>query len=79
MKSLKEEFSEEARCYGYCIKESEKRIKDKDYIGAAVFMENAARSLKEMENIKAEMDDLKNGKVKITTHILGWGNRGSFE
>ncbi len=75
MKALKEYFSEEARCYGYCIKESEKRIKDKDYIGAAVFMENAARSLKEMEKIKVEMEDLKNGKVMMPTYIYGWENR----
>ncbi len=75
MKTLRERFKEEADCHNYCVKESDKRIKERDYIGAAVFMENAARSLKEMEKIKVEMEDLRNGKVMMPTYIYGWENR----
>ena len=75
MKSLMERFKEEVRCHNYCMKEAEKRVKKKDYIGAAVFLENVTRSLREMEELKKEMEDSKNGKVTITVTQLGFGNR----
>lgn len=71
MNTLTDQFKEEARCHNYCSKEAEKRIKSKDFIGAAVFLENAVRSLKEMEKLQKQKQDLENGKITITVQQLG--------
>jgi hypothetical protein len=39
-----------------------------------VFLENAVRSLRELEKLKNEMEDYKNGKIHITATVLGRGN-----
>ncbi len=65
MKTLREEFKKEADCHNYCTKEAEKRILQKDYIGAAVFLENSVRSLKEMDKLMKQKQDLESGKIPI--------------
>lgn len=71
MKSLQEQFKEEAECHNYCTGEAEKRIKQRDYIGAAVFLENASRSLKEMDKLQKDFADLSEGKITIQAIQLG--------
>lgn len=71
MKTLTDQFKEEANCHNYCSKEAEKRIKERDFIGAAVFLENAVRSLKEMDKLSRQKQNLDNGKVTITVQQLG--------
>lgn len=71
MKSLEEQFKEEVDCHNYCMKEAEKRMKKNDFIGAAVFLENATRSLKEMDKLQKQKQDLETGKITITVQQLG--------
>ena len=53
MKFTNEEKAvKELHCYMYCLYESLENFKNKNYGHAAVYLENAARSLRELERMK---------------------------
>ena len=44
----------EIDCYGYCLSEASRHFDEENYTFAAIYLENAARSLKELERLKEE-------------------------
>lgn len=74
MKSIEEQMSDEIRCTNYCAEEANKRLEKDDYIGAAIFLENVVRSLKELDSLQNEREDFKNGKIRITANVVGFGS-----
>lgn len=54
----------EVSCYTYCVRQVGKCIDRKDYTSASVYMENAARSLR-------ELDKLKVGEENETVVLIG--------
>lgn len=73
MKTITEQMDDETRCANYCADEANKRIVNNDYIGAAIFLENVTRSLKELDKLQKQKEDLKNGKVSIAASVVGFG------
>lgn len=73
MKSIEEQMSDEIRCTNYCAEEANKRLEKDDYIGAAIFLENVTRSLRELDKLQKQREDLKNGKIRITASVVGFG------
>lgn len=56
----------EIGCFNYCLKESMKHFRKGDFKGASVYLDNADRSLKELEKLKEES----NGQVRLSGNIL---------
>lgn len=52
-----EKAIKELHCYMYCLYESLENFKNKNYGHAAVYLENAARSLWELEELKKSEDE----------------------
>ncbi|HLR43066.1 MAG TPA: hypothetical protein VK067_07495 [Pseudogracilibacillus sp.] len=71
MKSLQESFKEEVECFNTLTKLAEKHLRKKSYGNAAVYLEDASKSLKEMDKLQKEFADLSEGKVTITVQQLG--------
>lgn len=42
----------EMDCYNYCIDQSERHMQEDDYSKAAIYLENAARSARELEQMQ---------------------------
>ena len=61
----------EIRCYTHCMKESSNFFQKNDYMGAAIYLENAARSLKVLDELKKEGQ---NGQVRLVGYVLNGRN-----
>lgn len=67
-----EKAIKELHCYMYCLYESLENFKNKNYGHAAVYLENAARSLKALEELRAKDET----NITITLFVNGRGNDG---
>ena len=61
----------EIECYGYCLSEAARHFEEENYKFAALYLENAARSLKELERLKEEKP---HGQVLLIGHIVNGRN-----
>lgn len=63
-----EEAKRELRCYGDSIALATKCIERHKYGYAAVHLQDAARSLKELQRMKEERQ---NGQIRLVGYVLG--------
>jgi len=66
---------EELECYMYCLQQSFEQFRKKKYVESAFYLENAARSLKELERLKS--DEIESGHiVNIIVNSRYYDDRG---
>lgn len=70
MKTLLEQYKEEISCHDHCIKLAARHTKQRNWKEAAIYLEDAAKSLKEMDRLREEKQDLEDGKITITVQQL---------
>lgn len=69
MNTLIEQIEKEYECYKYCLTTSRQYAENGDYKGAVVCLENAIRSLKELDKLK-EVGPFAR-KVRLVGYVLG--------
>ena len=75
MKFTNEERAvKELHCYMYCLDKHVREFEKENFIAAAVYLENAARSLKALEELRAKDET----NITITLFVNGRGNDGNY-
>lgn len=69
------EAKRELDCYMHCLYESLKFFNKKEYENAALYLENAARSLKELERLK--VDENKSDHI-VNVFVVGRYHDGHY-
>ena len=71
---LKEQEEKELDCFMHCMAESLVHMKKDENNHAAAYLENAARSLRAIDQIRKEQKHEKSTKVFLIGHVLGGGD-----
>lgn len=66
-----DEAVREIKCYGHCINHAIKHFDNGNYLDASIYLENAARSLKELDKLKVSEN---NETVILFGHVLSSRN-----
>lgn len=53
----KQKALKELQCYMYCMEQSAQEFRKENFTESALYLENAARSLKELERMKKSEDE----------------------
>lgn len=59
----------EIKCYGYCLRQACTYFENNNYLEASFYLENAARSLRELDKLKAGEGD----EAVVIVGIIGHG------
>lgn len=70
-----EKAVKELDCYMYCLYQSLEHFKKDEFAEASVYLENAARSLKELERLK--VDENESNHV-INIFVVSRSNNGNY-